>query len=152
MRRIWSRMPRIYIDADGCPVVYLTLEIAHEYGIACYVVCDDAHVFSMEEAEIVIVDQGKDHVDYEILRRLHPDDIVVTQDYGLAAMALSKNARPISQNGVLYTSDNMDGLLAQRHFYAKQRKISHRFGSVKKRSTADDRAFIQALRKLLDTV
>ena len=143
-------MPRIYIDADGCPVVYLTLEIAHEYGIVCYVVCDDAHVFSMEEAEIIIVDQGKDHVDY--LRRLHPDDIVVTQDYGLAAMALSKNARPISQNGVLYTSDNMDGLLTQRHFCAKQRRISHRFGSVKKRSATDDRAFIQALRKLLDTI
>lgn len=142
-------MPKIYIDGDGCPVVYQTLDIADAYGIECIIVCDSAHVFQIAGVTTLTVDQGRDSADYKILNSLHAQDIIITQDYGLAAMALAKGAFPISQNGVRYTNENIDGMLAQRHFSAKQRKATHRYPHIKKRTSQQDDAFMDALKQIL---
>lgn len=147
-----SNMPKIYIDADGCPVVYLTLEIAEEYALDCCIVCDSSHAYNIDGVEVITVDQGNDSADYRILNLLKKDDIVITQDYGLAAMALAKKAKPLSQNGIVYTEENIDGMLHQRHHSAKQRKATHRYPHIKKRTIDNDEKFISSLKNLLNTI
>lgn len=145
-------MPKIYIDADGCPVVYPTLDIAQAYGVDCCIICDTAHSFQIEGVETIVVDQGRDSADYKILQLLHAGDIVITQDYGLAAMALAKQAYLLSQNGLRYTNDNIEIMLSQRYLNAKQRKVSKRYPHIPKRTSEDDDTFIAALQQLLEEV
>lgn len=84
---------KLVIDADGCPVVALAVKTAEKYGVRCVLVCDTAHTFSNVPAEIITVSQGADSADFRIVNLLDTGDIVVTQDYGLAAMCLAKKQR-----------------------------------------------------------
>lgn len=90
---------KLLIDADGCPVVRAAVDIAEKYKIACVVVCDTAHVFNLSYAAVITVSQGSDSADYKIANMAEKQDVVVTQDYGLAAMCLSKCAVVLDQNG-----------------------------------------------------
>jgi len=96
----------ILIDADGCPVVDITVKIAAEHKIDCVILCDTSHVFEKAGAKTITVSQGSDSVDFALVNMVQAGDIVVTQDYGLAAMCLARCAVPISQNGMVYTNDN----------------------------------------------
>ena len=77
--------------------------------------CDTAHRIEREGAETLVFDKGADSVDFALANRVQPGDIVITQDYGLASMCLARRARVLSQNGLEYTAQNIDGLLARRH-------------------------------------
>ncbi len=83
---------KILIDADGCPVVDATVGISKERHIECFILCDTAHVLEKDGATTLIFSKGADSVDFALVNRVSPGDIVITQDYGLAAMCLSKNA------------------------------------------------------------
>ena len=99
---------KILIDADGCPVVDLTVRLAAKHGAECVILCDTAHEFNREGAQTVIVEKGADSVDFKLVNLVREGDIVVTQDYGLAAMCLARKAVPLSQNGMVYTDKNID--------------------------------------------
>ena len=139
----------ILIDADGCPVVNSTLRIAKENGVPAVILCDTSHVFEREGVRTVTVSKGADSVDFRLVNMVQPGDIVVTQDYGLAAMCLARRARPIHQDGMLYTGENMDALLLQRHTAQKIRRAGGHTKGPRKRSAAQDRAFEQALVQLI---
>ena len=113
---------KILIDADGCPVVNATIALAQEFGLECLILCDTAHYFNREGARTVVLSQGADSVDFALVNMVQPGDIVVTQDYGLAAMCLARQGRPIHQNGMVYTDNNIDSLLASRHTAQKIRR------------------------------
>ena len=85
---------KILIDADGCPVVDLTLQAAAEHGLEAILFCDTSHEFKEKNARVVTVDKGSDSADFALIRQVKPGDIVVTQDYGLAAMVLAKRGYP----------------------------------------------------------
>ena len=87
----------ILIDADGCPVVDLTLQIAKQFGIPVVILCDTSHQIEREGAQTRVFDKGADSVDFALVNRVKPGDIVVTQDYGLASMCLAKCARVLSR-------------------------------------------------------
>lgn len=140
---------RILIDADGCPVVKLTLRLARQHGIPCAILCDTSHSFSAPEAEIIVCDKGADSVDYRIANLVRPGDLVVTQDYGLAAMCLSRRAIPVHQDGFVYTDDNIGGLLEARAFSGKVRRGGGRLKGPKKRTEAQNDAFALCLSRLL---
>lgn len=140
----------ILIDADGCPVVDITVRIAAEYRVPCIILCDTAHVFEKPGAQTITVSKGADSVDFAIVNRVAPGDIVITQDYGLAAMCLARRAVPISQNGMAYTDANIDALLHQRHTARKIRMAGGRLKGPPKRTAQQDRDFAQALRTLLE--
>lgn len=106
---------KILIDADGCPVVDLCIKAAKRHGVECLILCDTAHIFEREGARTVTVSKGADSVDFKTVNLLERGDIVVTQDYGLAAMCLARGARALNQNGLIYTSDNIDALLNSRY-------------------------------------
>ena len=105
----------VLIDADGCPVVDLTLQIAKQFGIPVVILCDTSHQIEREGAQTLVFDKGADSVDFALVNRVKPGDIVVTQDYGLASMCLAKCARVLNQNGLAYTADNIDALLSLIH-------------------------------------
>lgn len=116
----------ILIDADGCPVVDLTVKIATEHKIDCIILCDTSHVFEKKGTKTITVSKGADSVDFALVNMVQSGDIVVTQDYGLAAMCLAKKAVPISQNGLIYSNDNIDALLNERHTAKKIRMAGGR--------------------------
>lgn len=140
---------RILVDADGCPVVSITIALAKEYELDCILLCDTAHYFQREGAETIVVSQGADSVDYALVNMVRPGDIIVTQDYGLAAMCLAKKGYPIHQNGMIYHAGNMDGLLESRALAQKIRRGGGRTKGPSKRTAAQDKAFEEALRKLI---
>ena len=96
----------ILIDADGCPVVDLTLQIAKRFSVPVIILCDTSHQIEREGAQTLVFDKGADSVDFALVNRVKPGDAVVTQDYGLASMCLAKCARVLNQNGLEYTADN----------------------------------------------
>ncbi len=141
---------RILIDADGCPVVDITVRIAKKNKIECILLCDTSHLFEKEGARTITVSKGADSVDFALVNMLQKGDIVVTQDYGLAAMCLAKNALPISQNGMIYNSNNIDGLLMQRHTAKKIRMAGGRLKGNAKRTPENDKNFEICLLKTID--
>ena len=105
----------ILIDADGCPVVDLTLQIAKRFCVPVIILCDTSHQIEREDAQTLVFDKGADSVDFALVNRVKPGDVVVTQDYGLASMCLAKCARVLNQNGLEYTADNIDALMLRRY-------------------------------------
>ena len=140
---------QILIDADGCPVTDIAVGLAKEYALPCLILCDTAHFFERPGATTLVFDKGADSVDFALVARVLPGDIVITQDYGLASMALAKGARCLHQDGWEYTRDNIDALLLVRHESRKHRASGGRFKGPKKRTREQDTAFEAALRRIL---
>lgn len=143
---------QIFVDADACPVVRIVEEIAKKYGIQVILLCDTNHVLTSEyNSEVVIVGAGADAVDYKLISLCHKGDIVVSQDYGVAAMALGKGAYAIHQSGKWYTDGNIDQMLMERHLNKKARRSSgkNHLKGPRKRTSEDDDRFAQSFEKLL---
>lgn len=144
---------KILIDGDACPVIKLTEQIAKERGIEVVILCDTSHMIHSDYSEVVIVDRGTDAVDFVVIQKGNKGDIVVTQDYGVAAMALGKGMYAIHQSGKLYTNENIDMMLFERHMAKQARKSSkNHIRGPRKRSVEDDRHFEASFRRLLDYV
>ena len=145
-------MRRVLIDADGCPVVDLTIKLASKADLEVLIFCDSSHHFEREGAQTIVIMKGPDAVDFKLVNAMDPGDIVITQDYGLAAMALAKGGHPLSQNGLVYTHENISPLLESRLAHFKARKQGARMRGPKKRSKNDDLKFEAALTSLLFNV
>ena len=143
---------KILIDADGCPVVDMTVRLAAKHGAECVILCDTAHEFNREGAQTVIVEKGADSVDFKLVNLVREGDIVVTQDYGLAAMCLARKAVPLSQNGMVYTDKNIDQLLFTRYVSKKIRNSGGRLKGPSKRKPEQDKAFEEALERLIKDI
>jgi uncharacterized protein YaiI (UPF0178 family) len=141
---------RILVDADACPVKKEILEIAKEKNIEVSMFFDNAHVYEDGYSTVHILDKGADSVDYFLINKTIAGDIIVTQDYGVATMALSKKAYPINQNGLIFTDDNILSLLNQRAMNQKIRRHKNLRGP-KKRTANDGINFSKNLRKLINS-
>lgn len=141
---------KVLIDADACPVVDITVGLCREFQTQCLLFCDTAHEIHKEGTQTLVFDKGADSVDYALVNRVDPGDIVVTQDYGLASMCLAKNARVLHQDGWEYTQYNIEALLFQRHASREYRAAGGRTKGPAKRKNAQNQAFAAALRQMLD--
>ncbi len=141
---------KIFIDADGCPVVDITVETARKHSLECYIICDTAHEFKKDGAKTVVVEKGTDSVDFKLVNLVSAGDIVVTQDYGLAAMCLARKAVPLSQNGLVFTDKNIEELLFSRYVSKKIRNAGGRLKGPSKRTQEQDKRFREALEKLIE--
>lgn len=148
-RKVGAKM-RILIDGDACPVIDLTLKIAKVYEIEVIIFCDTAHFIERDGIQVVMVSKGSDAVDFKIMNGIMGQDILVTQDYGLAAMALAKKAQPIHQNGFIYTESNIDQLLFRRHLGKEARRRGGRIKGPSKRTKEQDEAFEKSLKLLIE--
>lgn len=142
---------QIFVDADACPVVAIIEKIAKDNSVPVMLLCDTNHVLSSTYSKVVVVGAGADAVDYKLISICHKGDIVVSQDYGVAAMALGKGAYAIHQSGKWYTNDNIDQMLMERHLNKKARRSSHKnhIKGSKKRTEEDDVKFAQSFEKML---
>ena len=142
----------ILIDADGCPVVDLTLRSAGKKGVPIVILCDTSHRIEREGAQTLVFDKGADSVDFALVNRVKPGDLVVTQDYGLASMCLARRARVLNQNGLEYTPENIDGLLFRRHENKKLLRAGKHPKGAPRRTKVQDITYKSALEKILQTV
>ena len=69
----------ILIDADGCPVVDLTLQTAEKYNVPVLILCDTAHQIQRDGAQTLTFEKGTDSVDFALVNRVCPDDLVITR-------------------------------------------------------------------------
>ena len=141
----------IFVDADACPVVRIVERKAKKYNIAVTLLCDTNHVLNSEYSEVIVVGAGADAVDYKLISICHKGDIVVSQDYGVAAMALGKGAYAIHQSGKWYTNENIDQMLMERHLHKKERRASRKnhLKGPRKRTYDDDERFEKSFEKMV---
>ena len=158
---------KIVVDADACPVKREIITLARERGLGVVLVCNFHHQMQEEESvTVVTVDDSPDEADFALVNLLEPGDIVVTQDYGAAAMALGKQSplvtgsfdestrplpiRALSPRGLIFTHENILNLLEQRH----RAQVAMRRGRYPKAHSkfqaADRQKFVQALTRLLE--
>ena len=140
---------RILVDADACPVKGIIVEAARQRGIPVTMVIDTSHEYDDGYSAVIVVAKGTDAADFKLANLAGKGDIVVTQDYGVAAMVLSRGARAVSQNGMIYSGDNIAGLLMGRHQNRVIRSAGGRTKGQGKRTRKQDKDFEEALLKLI---
>ena len=143
---------QILVDADACPVKGIIVRLAKQGGIPVTMLMDTAHEHSDGYSHVITVDKRSDSVDYALMGLLTREDIVVTQDFGLAAMVLGKGAKAVNQNGLIFTDENIDKLLLERHIGQKVRRSGGRTRGPSKRTKEDDARFEAAFARLLSEV
>ena len=150
-KRNGERLVHIFVDADACPVVGIVEEIAEKYNIPTTLLCDTNHILYSDYSEVIVVGAGADAVDYKLISICHKGDVVVTQDYGVAAMALGKGAYAIHQSGKWYTNENIDQMLMERHLNKKARRSSHKnhMKGPRRRTEEEDVRLAQSFEKLV---
>ncbi|KAF1299492.1 hypothetical protein BAU15_02290 [Enterococcus sp. JM4C] len=143
---------KLFIDGDGSPVKEETIELARKYQLPVVIVTSVDHYTTKEYPDFVTfvyVDKGADSADYRIVGLTKPGDVLVTQDYGLASLVLSKGVRVIHQLGKEYTSDNIETMLEQRYFSAKLRKAGQRTKGPKAFTSEDRERFEESLEAII---
>ena len=142
---------QIFVDADACLVVDIVETIAEKYNISTTLLCDTNHILYSDYSDVIVVGAGADTVDYKLISICHKGDVVVSQDYGVAAMALGKGAYAIHQSGKWYTDENIDRMLMERHLNKKARRglAKNHIKGPKKRTNEDDERFAQSFEKLV---
>ena len=140
----------VYIDADACPVTRIAEEIARKHGIPVTLLCDTNHQLVSDYSTVKVIGAGADAVDIALINLCRRGDIVITQDYGVAALALGKGARALHQSGKQFTDDNIDGLLMDRHLAKKARRSGkHHLKGPARRTAEDDRRFAESLERMI---
>ena len=140
---------RIIVDADGCPGKHLIEKAAKENSIELIMYCDINHVLSSDYASIRYVDSGFQTVDMKVANEAKLNDIVITQDFGVAAMVLAKGSFAIGPKGHIYDDGNIEKLLFERHLSGKLRRSGGKTFGPKKRTNADDEKLYNNLIKLI---
>ncbi len=140
----------IYIDADACPVTRIAEDIARKHGIPVILLCDTNHVLTSDYSAVKVIGAGADAVDFALINLCQRGDIVITQDYGVAALALGKGARAIHQSGRWFSNENIDGLLMDRHLAKKARRSGkHHLKGPAKRTDEDNKRFAESFERLI---
>ena len=142
---------RIIVDGDACPGISIIENIAKKYSLELIVFCDINHYIYLEYGEVKVVDSGFQSVDMYVINICKEKDIVISQDYGVAAIALGKKAYVINPKGYYYNEENIDRLLEERHMSQKIRRAGGRTNNPKKRTKEDDLRLEKNLIKLIES-
>lgn len=146
-------MATLFIDADACPVTREALATGRARGMRVVVVANSTQNLeryaSRSGVEAISVSSGRDAADFAVVERLQPGDVVVTQDIGLAAMAIGRGAGAISPRGRIFHLATIDAELAVRHAEAKLRRAGGRHGGPPKFTDEDREHFVEQLERLI---
>lgn len=145
---------KILVDADACPVVRQVEKIARKFELPVILLCDTSHVMKTDYSEVKVIGTGADAVDFALVNLCKKGDIAVTQDYGVAAMVLTKGGYCIHQSGKVFSDDNIGGLLMDRHLAKKARisKSKSHLKGPKKRTQADNERFEASFESLIQEI
>lgn len=141
---------RIIVDGDACPGISIIENIAKKYGLELIVFCDIHHYIQLDYGEVKVVDSGFQSVDMYVVNISKEKDIVISQDYGVAAIALGKGSYVINPKGYYYNEENIDRLLEERHISQKIRRAGGRTNNPKKRTKEDDLRLEKNLIKIIE--
>ena len=143
---------KILIDGDGCPVIDITIKLAKKYEVPVVIFCDTAHLLDKEGATLHVIGKGSDAVDFALVNEVKRNDLVITQDYGLAAMVLAKCGEVMNQDGMQLTDENIGDLLHRRHMGKTMRRqgINIKSKGLKKRQARQNEAFKAQLIRYLE--
>lgn len=157
-----ARPPTLFIDADACPVIREALAAARTEGTPCVIAGNTTqnlsrHVRSTDPTEprdgfwvsTLQASVGADSADFAIVRELRPHDVLVTQDIGLASIALGRGARAIGVRGRVYEPEAIDSMLLVRHEERRLRRAGGRTQGPRAFTERDRRRFVRTLRRLL---
>lgn len=140
---------KILVDADACPVKEIVVKESKKNGLPVYMFIDTSHELSDGYSEVIMVDKARNSADFALIARAKAGDIVVTQDFGVAAMALAVGAYALNQNGLVFTSGNISSLLEQRHISQKIRRSGGRTSNPPRRNKTDNQKFETAFVNLI---
>ena len=142
---------KILVDADACPVVPQIESIARKHHVPVILFCDTHHILHSTYSDVRTIGAGADAVDFALVNLCQAGDIVITQDYGLAAMVLSKHAYAMHSSGLQYTDENIGRLLEERHMVKELRRSSRNSNlrGVKNLMKKNDGGFKAVLSKLI---
>lgn len=144
----------IYVDADACPVQKEIITVANKFNLHVVLVKSVSH-FSHEplpdHVETIYVDKGADMADFKIVQLIEPSDIVITQDYGLAAICLGKDALVLHHKGFRYTNKNINRLLTIRHKSALARRAGQRTRGPRPCSNDERQKFVALLVRTIES-
>ncbi|WP_195986820.1 YaiI/YqxD family protein [Clostridium sp. D53t1_180928_C8] len=129
---------KIIVDGDACPGISIIEKIANSHSIELIIYCDIHHFITINYGEVRVVDSGFQSVDMKVVNECNSGDIIISQDYGVAAICLGKKARVISPKGYIYTDGNIESMLEQRHLSHKIRRGGGKTPNAKKRTIEDD--------------
>lgn len=140
---------KIIIDADACPKSVLSIcqEIGDEFSLEVWTVASFNHNINWKNH--ITVGNSSQEADIQVMNLTRRGDIVVTQDWGLAAMILAKGAGAISPAGKIFRQETIEFLLEERELKAKHRRAGGRTKGPRKRTLEDDLFFTAQLKKLL---
>ena len=140
---------KILVDADACPrpALQICMRLGRKYNIPVWTVASFDH--NIESDHPIVVGDDFQEADLKIMNLTEAGDIVVTGDYGLAAMVLGKGARCSSPMGKEFRPEKMEFLLEEREVKARFRRGGGRTKGPKKRTLEDDRRFKSSLEKIL---
>ena len=139
---------KIVVDADACPVKEIIISEAKKHEIEVWMFFNTSHYFDDPYVRVITVDKGRDTVDFALINHVEEGDVVITQDYGVACMTLSKKAIPMHYNGLIFTNENMESLLNTRYMNMKLRHQGIR--TKNKRSHNDYQLFKLSLINILN--
>lgn len=144
---------RILVDADACPVVKIVEMVARRESLPVILFCDTNHALTSDYSELRVIGAGRDAVDFALLGVCQAEDVVITQDYGLASLVLAKRAAVLHPSGRQYTDENIDLLLMERHLAARERKSKGKkhWKGPSKRTAEDDENFEKSFRRILSS-
>jgi uncharacterized protein YaiI (UPF0178 family) len=140
---------KVIVDADACPASVLKIcrQVTREFGIPLWTVASFHH--QIESEKHITVGDAPEETDIAVANAARAGDVVVTQDWGLAALVIGKGAAAVSPNGRIYRPESIPFLLEERSLKARLRRSGTRTKGPAKRSPADDQRFTAALYKLL---
>jgi uncharacterized protein YaiI (UPF0178 family) len=141
---------RVIVDADSCPksCFQIIKKLALKYHLVIITVASFNHRIDSEN-HIITGDEDQ-ATDIAVVNQTRAGDIVVTQDWGLAAMILGKSAKAIAPNGRIYQAEQMALLLEERNIMAKFRRSGGHTKGPPQRIKKDDDRFEQNLVRILE--
>lgn len=143
---------KIIVDGDACPAKEIIRTLAKKYGVEVHIFVDSSHYFADDFFILHVVSKGKDSVDIALVNFMEKNDLIITQDYGLASMALAKSEYVVNPLGFRYTLKNIDELLFKRHISQKARRAGKGSSKNKKRTVENDEQFYQVLEQILQRI
>jgi uncharacterized protein YaiI (UPF0178 family) len=143
---------KILVDADACPVKDIIIRLAKELSIPVMMFIDTSHILDDDYSKVIVVEKAKDSVDIALINKVEKNDIVVTQDFGVATMAISKKAYAVNQNGLIFNDNNIDRLLFERYLSQKVRRSGGKTSNAKKRTKVDNEKFEKAFKFLCEKI
>lgn len=140
---------KIVVDADACPkgVLAICKKQADLNGIELWTVASFNH--QVKSTNHIVVGNASQEADIKVVNISTKGDIVITQDWGLAAMVIGRGAAALSPGGKIFRQDNIDFLLEEREVKAKLRRAGGRTKGPRKRTVEDDQRFERSLVKVI---